>query len=102
MVSSGKSDPMGIRDLLNRVVALADEDRKRLRELLSGVPLGHEKPSDEEFAQAFEMRVAASPPVPLVFPDGSEAELSPFVAMLGYVDGGRETLERYETIRGLR
>ena len=64
---SKAADAMGLRDLLNRVVALADAYSEQLDEVLAGAPLGHAPPTDEEFAQAFEMRVADSKPVPLAF-----------------------------------
>ena len=93
------------RERMEHVMELAQQraehDRKSLGEQLGDVPLGAQRATDEDIAAMVEQQVAQSPPTLITYPDGAQAVLSPYLAALEYVDGGKELLAVYERARGL-
>lgn len=97
---SGEYDVQSVEARVDLVVEMAERQRAFLEQQFTGTPPGYESPDNETFAAWFEAKVAESPPVPMVMPDGREVVTSPWVAALSFADGGMALVSRYDRIRG--
>lgn len=77
-------DRAGLEDVLGRVDELVQQTRDAMHDAMPGKPLGAEVATDAEFVREFERLTAENPNWPRA---------------LAFVDGGMETVARYERLR---
>ena len=74
-----------LNDIRHLVRKLGVEFRKGMKESLSGTPVGHVKPTDEEFVTLCAMKAAENPNIVIAMP---------------LIDGGDEYIAKFERITG--
>lgn len=90
-----------LESVIDQALERAEHAREAIAEQIGAVPLGARRATDEDIAALVEQQVAQHPPALITYEDGSQAVISPYIAALAYVDGGREMLNRYMRARGI-
>lgn len=85
--------------VMDLVMEHADTDREMIEHNFPGPVLGEALVDDETLARFFEQKTEEYPPVTIIM-EGETFVMSPWVAMLPFIEGGPELLTRYEQIRG--
>ena len=101
-MSGGQYSVESVEERVALVEEMAREERKFFDEQFTGTPPGYTDPDAQTFAAWFESKVAASPPVPMVMPNGETIVESPWVVALSYAQGGMDLVSRYSRVRGGR
>lgn len=92
---SGQFDGKSVEERVGIVLELAEQTQQFMDREFAGAVSGYVDPDDATFMRWYEERLAASPPVPMVLPDGRPVTASPWATALGYVQGGMEIVNRY-------
>ena len=80
-----------LESVIGQALERAEHAREAIAEQIGAVPLGARRATDEDIAALVEQQVAQHPPALITYEDGSQAVISPYIAALAYVDGGRES-----------
>ena len=57
--------------------------------------IGMSSPNDEMLAAFFFKQMKMEPPETFILPDGRQVTISPWILALGFADGGKEWLDRF-------
>lgn len=94
-MSEGQFSVESVEQRLDVVEEMAKESLKFFERQFTGTPPGYVDPDPATFRAWFEEKLAQSPPVPMVTPDGREIVASPWATALAYAEGGKEIVNRY-------
>ena len=97
---SGEYGTQSVEARVELVMEMAERQRDFLSRQFTGTPPGYEDPDPQTFAAWFESKVAMSPPVPMVMPDGETVVASPWATALSFTENGMALINRYDRIRG--
>lgn len=89
-------------DRIDTVIERVQERTRRFEEEIAKVvkPYGMKRLPDKLFLDWFSLNAFVKyPPQPMVTPSGQAAVVSPWVAMLPYVNGGEDVLKRVAKLR---
>lgn len=77
---------------------IVDEWSKGVDKMLPAVGPGHHRPTPYELAMFVQQKVAESPPIPMIRPDGTRVVASPYLLALGETENGRALLKRIQKL----
>jgi hypothetical protein len=84
-----------MQSVIDQSGQIVDAAIKAAESMIGSTGIGMSAPNDEMLAAFFFKQMKMEPPETFILPDGRQVHISPWVLALGYAEGGREWLDRF-------